>query len=351
MTARPRRMPLRALLLVLLLSLAAACADTTATADATGSSTATADADADASGSSTATATATATADADPADGAAADEVVIAHAQGETTVPTDPETVVVFDLGALDMLDWAGAPIAGVPDVPNLPEHLAQYAGEEYAKVGTLFEPDYEAVNALEPDLIVVAARSSTVYPELSELAPTIDLTTDDDDFLGSIERNLEIIGEIHGVQDRVADALADVDAAIAAVNDKAAEAGTGLIVLTTGGEVSAYGPGSRFGIIHDLLGVAPAVEDVEAATHGDAISWEFIAEANPDHLFVLDRDATIGEDGEAASVMLDNEIVHQTTAWANGDVHYLDGVNWYLVPSGLRSVQAMIGEIDAALS
>lgn len=332
MTARPRRTPLRALLLVLLLSLVAACAETDATADT--------EAAAD-----TATATATATEDAAPA------EVTITHAQGETTVPTNPETVVVFDLGALDMLDWAGAAVAGVPEVPNLPEHLAQYAGEPYEKVGTLFEPDYEAVNALEPDLIVVAARSSTVYPELSELAPTIDLTTDDNDFLGSIERNLEIVGEIYGVQDRVADALADIDASIAAVNEKAADAGTGLIVLTTGGEVSAYGPGSRFGIIHDLLGVAPAVEDVEAATHGDAISWEFIAEADPAHLFVLDRDATIGEDGEAASVMLDNEIVHQTTAWANDDLHYLDGVNWYLVPSGLRSVQAMIGEIDTALS
>ncbi|WP_341251902.1 siderophore ABC transporter substrate-binding protein [Euzebya pacifica] len=332
MTARPRRTPLRALLFVLLLSLVAACAETDATADT--------EAAAD-----TATATATATED------AATAEVTITHAQGETTVPTNPETVVVFDLGALDMLDWAGAAVAGVPEVPNLPEHLAQYAGEPYEKVGTLFEPDYEAVNALEPDLIVVAARSSTVYPELSELAPTIDLTTDDNDFLGSIERNLEIVGEIYGVQDRVADALADIDASIAAVNEKAADAGTGLIVLTTGGEVSAYGPGSRFGIIHDLLGVAPAVEDVEAATHGDAISWEFIAEADPAHLFVLDRDATIGEDGEAASVMLDNEIVHQTTAWANDDLHYLDGVNWYLVPSGLRSVQAMIGEIDTALS
>lgn len=328
MTARPRRTPLRALLLVLLLSLVAACAETDATADT--------EAAAD---------TATATQDAAPA------EVTITHAQGETTVPTNPETVVVFDLGALDMLDWAGAAVAGVPEVPNLPEHLAQYAGEPYEKVGTLFEPDYEAVNALEPDLIVVAARSSTVYPELAELAPTIDLTTDDNDFLGSIERNLEIVGEIYGVQDRVADALADIDASIAAVNEKAADAGTGLIVLTTGGEVSAYGPGSRFGIIHDLLGVEPAVEDVEAATHGDAISWEFIAEADPAHLFVLDRDATIGEDGEAAAVMLDNEIVHQTTAWANDDLHYLDGVNWYLVPSGLRSVQAMIGEIDTALS
>src|SRR5690606_41003609 len=70
---------------------------------------------------------------------------------------------------------------------------------------------------------------------------------------------------------------------------------------------ISAYGPGSRFGILHDTLGVAPAVEDVEAATHGEAISFEFILETNPDWLFVVDRDAATGEGGEAAAQVLED--------------------------------------------
>src|SRR5687768_12223774 len=79
-------------------------------------------------------------------------EVTVTHAQGETTVPVDPQTVVVFDVGVLSTLDDLGVEVAGVPDAV-FPESLAHYGEDEYAKVGSLFEPDYEAVNALEPDL------------------------------------------------------------------------------------------------------------------------------------------------------------------------------------------------------
>ena len=43
-------------------------------------------------------------------------------------------------------------------------------------ELGSVWEPDYEAINALEPDLIVVAGRSSRIYPDMKEIAPTADL-------------------------------------------------------------------------------------------------------------------------------------------------------------------------------
>ena len=277
--------------------------------------------------------------------------VTIHHAQGETEVPRQPETVVTFDLGVLDSLDAMGVEVAGVPEVASLPERLEAYGGDEVVKVGTLFEPDYERVNALDPDLIIVAGRSSAVYDQLAELAPTIDLTVDGQRFLPSFRDQLASLGEIFDRADWVEEQLAELDRGIGTVQELAARAGDALILLTSGGEVAAYGPGSRFGIIHDVFGVTPAVEDVEAATHGDAVSFEFVLEADPDHLFVLDRDAAIGESGEAAEVVLDNELVARTTAWQEGDVHYLDGVTWYLVPSGLRSLQTMIAEVEEALA
>src|SRR3712207_540775 len=134
----------------------------------------------------------------DPTAEAAAesDEVTVAHAQGETAVPVDPQRVVVFDVGVLSTLDSLGVEVAGVPEA-TYPESLAQYSGDEYAKVGSLFEPDYEAVNALEPDLIVVGGRSAAVYPELAEIAPTIDLTVDNGDFLASFEERVTTLAEV----------------------------------------------------------------------------------------------------------------------------------------------------------
>ncbi|GAA1058750.1 siderophore ABC transporter substrate-binding protein [Agromyces bracchium] len=280
----------------------------------------------------------------------AATEITVEHAQGETVVPVNPETVIVFDIASLDTLDALGVEVAGVPK-DNLPDYLDAYASEDVLNAGTLFEPDYEAVNAAAPDLIIVANRSAEALPELSKIAPTIDLSLDWTDYLASFEQNVETLGEIFGAEDEAAEALAEIDDKIAEAQEATADAGAGLIVLTSGGEITAFGPGSRFGWLHDELGLTPVIEDVEAATHGDPVSNEFILEANPDWLFVVDRDAAIGEGGAAAEQILDNEVVAGTTAWSEDQVVYLDAQAWYVVMSGLTAVNTMVDEVIEGLS
>jgi iron complex transport system substrate-binding protein len=284
-------------------------------------------------------------------DGAAdaATEVTVAHAQGETTVPVDPETVVVFDVGVISTLDDLGVDIAGVPDAV-FPESLAEYGEEDHPKVGSLFEPDYEAVNALEPDLIIVAGRSAAVYPELAEIAPTVDLTVDNTDFFASFEERVTSLAEIFGEEDAVADRLAALDGRIAQIKEAARDAGDALFVMANASELSAYGPDTRFGLVYDELGLTPADPDLTAADHGDAISFEYLAETDPDILFVLDRDSAIGEAGAAAQQVLDTELVHGTTAWQDDAVHYLDSTVWYIAPNGLPSVEQMVEEIASAV-
>ena len=277
-----------------------------------------------------------------------AQEITVTHAQGETTLPGVPEKVVSFDFAAIETLEAIGVDVAGLPG-SNLPAHLEKYASDDYAKVGSLFEPDYEALAALEPDLIIVAGRSSGAYEELAKIAPTVDLSNDWADFYGSIHANADIVGQLFDKEAEIDALQAETDAKVDAAKTAAADAGKGLIVLTSGAEVSAYGPGSRFGFIHDTLGVTPVIEDVEAATHGDAISFEFILEANPDVLFVIDRDAATGSG--AAAAILDNELVAETTAWKNDDVVYIDPVRAYIVNGGLISFGIMADQVAEALS
>ncbi len=282
--------------------------------------------------------------DTDPA------EVTVTHAQGETTVPVDPETVLVFDFATIDTLAAIGVEVDGLPK-STLPGDLAVYDTEDYLDIGTLFEPDYEAVNAAEPDLIIVAGRSAEALPELAKIAPTIDLSNDWEDFRGSIEDNARTLGQIFAAEEQIEELITALDADIEATREAAADAGEGLIVLTSGGEVTAYGPGSRFGFVHDELGVTPAVEDVEEATHGEAISFEFIAETDPDWLFVVDRDSATGEAGAAAAEVLDNELVAETTAWSEDNVLYVDSVDWYIVNGGLGTLQRITDEVASALA
>ncbi|MCW5716341.1 MAG: siderophore ABC transporter substrate-binding protein [Bauldia sp.] len=265
---------------------------------------------------------------------ALAQTITVPHVQGETVLAPNPETVLTFDLAALDTLTAFGIEADGVP-VIAMPDYLARYAEADVAKIGTLFEPDYEAVNALQADLVIVAARSGPVYPQLSAIAPTIDLTVDWTNYLATVIANTETLGTIF-------EKTAEADAMIATLEERvdvlragAGSVGEVFIVMTSGGRVTAYGPGSRFGWVHDDLGIAPAIADVEAATHGEAISFEFLLETNPDWLIVIDRDAATGEAGTAAAELLDNELVRQTTAWQEERVIYVDPVSWYIVNGG----------------
>lgn len=282
---------------------------------------------------------------------AEAGPVTVTHAQGTATIATTPRQVVVFDIGVLITLDELGVPVAGVPQLDTLPDSLAKYRSADYVKVGSLFEPDYEKIAALAPDLIIVANRSSAAYPELSKIATTVDMTVDYENFLASFRQRAEALGAIFGKRDLVKRRLDALDAKVAEVAAKARSKGTGLVVLTTGGKMSAYGPGSRFGIVYDPLGIKPAADNLSKDTHGDAISAEFLAKIDPDLLYVVDRDAAIGESGKAARQVLDNELVKKTKAAQNNKIVYLDAFTWYIAPTGLSSVESMVKAIGDSLT
>lgn len=285
-----------------------------------------------------------------PAPSAApAGTVSVTDATGQVVdVPTSPTRVVVFDMSLLDSLDTLGVPVAGLPK-QNVPEFLAEYRDARYADVGTLFEANLEAVNAADPDLILVAGRSAELKDDLTPIAPTLDLTTDSSRLMADYERNARTLGTVFGKEAEVEKRLGELNTSITETKGLAADAGRGLVVLTSGTEATAYGPGSRFGIIHDVLGVPPAIPDVEAATHGEAISFELIAQTNPDRMFVVDRDAATGNPANAQQV-LNNELVTGTAAWRNGDVTYLDPTRWYIANAGLSTLPASVEEIRASL-
>jgi iron complex transport system substrate-binding protein len=126
---------------------------------------------------------------------------------------------------------------------------------------------------------------------------------------------------------------------------------GKALILMTSGPKVTAYGKGSRFGWVHAALELPPAVEDVEAATHGEAISFEFVRDANPDWLIVLDRAAAIGSGEQNAMATLDNEMVAETTAWKKKQIIHVPAADFYIAAGGVQSMQRVLETIRDAFS
>lgn len=280
---------------------------------------------------------------------AAAEPVTIAHARGETVLAQRPARVVVFDPAALDTLDALGVEVVGVPDAV-LPGALKAYGDEHHVKVGTLFEPDYEAVAALAPDLIIVGGRSAPKYGELAALAPTIDLTIDPKAFIAGARANVELLGRIFGRQKEAVALDRRIEAARARVKQVAPQAGRVLMVMVNGGKLSAYGAGSRFGWLYGDLGLTPVATGKAGDTHGDVISFEYILKTNPDWLLVLDRDVAIGRASGAAQAVLDNDIIAATTAAKADHIVYLDAPRWYLTGGGGLALAETLESLASAL-
>ncbi|WP_195818670.1 siderophore ABC transporter substrate-binding protein [Roseobacter sp. MH60115] len=273
-------------------------------------------------------------------------EVTVETATGEMTVAAPPERIVALDIAAIDTLDALDVPVAGVP-APVYVGYL-QDAAAQATQVGSLFEPDFEAIANLAPDLIIAGGRSSTQVAPLSEIAPTLDMTIWGDDHIAQALARLEAYGELTGTEEKaakLADAFADK---LEKTRTSITGRGDALIVMTNGPKISAYGAGSRFGWLHRGLDLPEAAPGVDAQTHGEAISFEFIAQADPDWLIVIDRASALGQTSAAASATLDNALVAGTTAWRSGQVIHLNAANVYIAGGGIQSMMETLDRMRA---
>lgn len=101
----------------------------------------------------------------------------VSHAMGQVEIPAQPERVVVLDTGELDSAISLGVtPVGAVTTAVSagfLSYLAADAAGVE--PVGTIPEPNLEAIAALDPDLILSnKVRHEALYDELSQIAPTV---------------------------------------------------------------------------------------------------------------------------------------------------------------------------------
>ncbi|WP_077214687.1 siderophore ABC transporter substrate-binding protein [Bacillus dakarensis] len=277
------------------------------------------------------------------------DEITISHELGETAVTKNPQKVVVFDFGILDSLDKLGVEVAAVPQA-TVPAYLEKYEGDEYVNAGSLKEPDFEAIAELGPDLIIISARQMELYEEFAEIGPTVYMPLDYENYMESFKGNMVTLAQIFDKEAEVEAKLAAVDEVIAGLKEKGEGIGkNALVILANEGNLSAYGPGSRFGIIHDEFGIPAVDESIEISTHGQNISPEYIVEMDPDYLFVIDRGAAVGGESSAKSIV-ETELVKTTKAFQDDNIVYLNPDYWYLSGGGLISVAEMVKEIEAGI-
>ncbi|GIW19010.1 MAG: ABC transporter substrate-binding protein [Tepidiforma sp.] len=187
----------------------------------------------------------------------AGERTVTDMAGREVHLPARIERVVVTAPAAADYARALGLQVIGQPsDIP---------AAEGARPVGSTLNPDFPAIAALAPDLVIGdAAVQGARIPDFDRFTVPVYLVKAAD-YLAILDA-VERLGEAVGRQEEAAALRADLEgrvvaAALAARERRAAQGGLRVLVLTGAGrDVFAAGPATYIGNLLSMLGAENAL-------------------------------------------------------------------------------------------
>ncbi|MBS5724525.1 MAG: ABC transporter substrate-binding protein [Clostridiales bacterium] len=276
------------------------------------------------------------------------------QAEVDLEVPYDPQRIAILDMAALDILDALGVGDRVVGTAHTSLDYLQSYVSEEIANLGTIKEADLEAVMSCEPDVIFIGGRLSSSYDALSEIAPVVYLSTDEESgVVESVRENASTIASMFGMEEKVEELMAEFDGRIETLA-AFAEGKTAIVGLVTSGGFNVLGNDGRCSIIGREIGFENigVDADIDTSTHGNEASFEFIVEKDPDYIFVMDRDAAIQTEGaQLAQEIVENELVMDTRAYQDGHIVYLaNPAVWYTAEGGITALDVMLSDLESEL-
>jgi iron complex transport system substrate-binding protein len=262
-------------------------------------------------------------------------------ANGNTaTIPVNPKNVVSLDNRTFETLEAWGIKLAAAPK-NVIPATISYKNDDSIQNIGSHTEPNLEVIAAVDPELVIVGQRFAQYYEDIKELVPNaavinldINVSAGDgtagDNLVSGFKDITLLLGQIFDKNEEAEALVAEFDKAIA--DAKAAYNGTDAVisVIVSGGNIGYSAPhnGRVWGPLYDIFGwVSPLEIDNTSTDHqGDEISVEAIAQANPDWLMVLDRDAATSSAAEstpAKDVIENSPALKNTTAIKNGNIVY----------------------------
>lgn len=261
-----------------------------------------------------------------PTSGASATRTV-EHAMGTTDVPAEPERVVVLDMGELDMALALGVTPVGAAfyqaDQP-VPTYLEDKV-ESMTRVGTVSQPDLEAIKALDPDLILTnKTRHEAIYDTLSAIAPTVMAEALGADWKAQFEVVARGLGKTDEHQEIMDDYRGTLEEFMSKMGERLDETEVS-IVRSFPDHVRIYMKASFIGTIIEDVGLprpAPQNKDIfmERAT------VERIPDLDGDVIFTLYYNRS---EGEQLSTLMDHSLWDRLDAVQNGRVYEMDDEVW----------------------
>ncbi len=270
---------------------------------------------------------------------------IIKHAMGETAVPISPQRVVVLDSGELDAAVALGVTPIGAFTLFEGDDFMSylQDKLEGVQPVGTIGEPNLEAIAALKPDLILSnKTRHEDIYDKLSAIAPTVFAEA-----VGAVWKDsFKLYAEALGKQEQGEKVIADYNARLESfkqrMGDKLNTQVSVLRVVEDG--VRIIQQRMYIGVILKDAGLArPPLQ--QADDRFQLVSFEQIPDMNGDVIFV----SYFGKNDAAYQQLLAQPLWQANQAVAAGKAFPVNDDTWQ-TGLGFVSANLVIDDLEKYL-
>lgn len=281
----------------------------------------------------------------------ASETITVQTNTGEVSVPVNPQRVVALDNTSFETLRELGVTPVAVPK-QLLPGTMQDWADDaEIIDVGTHREPRLEEINAADPDLIIGGKRFIEYTETLTSIAPVVDLAPNVEaaDYLDGLKAQTSTLGEIFAQPEKATELNQALDAA---VSDAARLTNGQTVFLANhnGGKID-NGAGRLAPLIEplDMIDVFASDRGGSDSVHNDSgLAPETVAQANPDWVIVMDRDAAVNGGTPAKATVEAQELWRNTTFATKGQVLYLPADFYYT--EGIAAYTEFYQQLASAL-
>ncbi|MRG86836.1 ABC transporter substrate-binding protein [Salinibacillus xinjiangensis] len=254
------------------------------------------------------------------------DARVIEHEMGSTKIKGQPENIVALEFSYVDALASLGISPVGIADDDDENRIIAPIKEKigDYTSVGTRKQPSLEVISSLQPDLIIAdLQRHKDIYDQLSDIAPTIvlsSLSADYEEILSSFETVSEAVGKKEEGQEILKEHKKRMEELRAQVPED--ETRTVMPAVVTADAVYAHNFESYTGSLLESIGLKNAIQDGD--DRYNKINLEQVVQFNPDVMFLMESgEQTIIDDWE------DKPLWQEVNANQNDALYSVDRNMW----------------------
>jgi len=220
-------------------------------------------------------------------------------------------TDMIYALGELDK-------VVGVTIYSDFPP-----SAKTLPKVGGWINPNYEAILALRPDLVVLMKDQDTIFGEKIRKLGLKTLVTNSNDSINDILKTITNMGEVLGRETEAKRLVSDMEKRLEAIRERTEGVPKKKVLLVVGrnpGTLEDIYVIGRNNYINELIELSGGVNAVENTRLSIKITKEAILTLDPDVIIEINHEKLNKE----AEILGTWSILHESRAVSSGQVYIL---------------------------